>query len=354
VLHTGPDWWVKIGDFGISKRVMEGLTGLQTFNGMPAFTAPEMYEKMWGPSSDNTPADTDHDTKADIWGLGVITYYMLAGRLPFSGKNDLLEYSKGNSILPFDSSQSPVSPEATCFLRSTMAAKPTHRPTTGDALDHAWLIPMLQDPQSDQKQASPFNQDTIGAAQWQSLSKARDTLPSGKIDLAANAPRTQDFKTETAQQMQASLGLDGDTYKQLTDNLNHARMTQAKTPLTTSLHTHAHFLTDTESIAPSQSSDSQYGEPALRTFQARQISVTPENFTPYARRRSDAAPIPITELSRLSPSPGSPTSRSSSQSITSGSDTFSKLRRASRAIMPKPSRHSQEHTPISPVSPNTR
>lgn len=331
---------------------MEGFTGLQTFNGMPAFTAPEMYEKLWGPSSDSTPSDSDHDPKVDIWGLGVITYYMLAGRLPFSGKSDLLEYYKGNSILPFDSSHSPVSPDATSFLTNSMAAKPTDRPTARDALDHAWLIPMLQDPQSDQEQPPPFAQDTIEAAQSHS-SNAQCVLQPGKIDLTVDAPRKQDSKTERAHQMQASLGLDGDTYKQLIDTLNHTRMTPATSSLTDSLHKHALSLTDTESVAPSQYSGSQYSEAALRTH-ARQTSETPENLAPYVRRRSDAAPIPITELSHISPSPGSPTSGSSSPSITSGSDKFSKIRRASRAIIPKSSRHSQDHTPISPVSPNQR
>ena len=43
VVHTGPDyWWVKIADFGISKRVIDGHTALRTQMGTPAFQAPEI------------------------------------------------------------------------------------------------------------------------------------------------------------------------------------------------------------------------------------------------------------------------------------------------------------------------
>ena len=41
-MYKGPDWWVKIADFGISKRATEGLTALRTEIGTPAFTAPEV------------------------------------------------------------------------------------------------------------------------------------------------------------------------------------------------------------------------------------------------------------------------------------------------------------------------
>lgn len=59
---------MKIADFGISKREIEGLTSLHTSGGTPAFAAPEMY----GLSPSYTNA-------VDIWSLGVITYLILTG-----------------------------------------------------------------------------------------------------------------------------------------------------------------------------------------------------------------------------------------------------------------------------------
>jgi serine/threonine protein kinase len=42
VVHMAPVWWVKIGDFGISKRVSNDETVLQTATGTPHYLAPEV------------------------------------------------------------------------------------------------------------------------------------------------------------------------------------------------------------------------------------------------------------------------------------------------------------------------
>lgn len=153
VQSTGPDWWVKIGDFGISKRVLEGLTGLQTLNGTPAFMAPEVYQQIWESSQGKQESDLDFTPEVDVWSLGVITYYLLSGKLLFSGQSDLLAYYKWEAGLPLESvAQHRVSPDASMFLGKTLAATPAERLTARDALDHAWLVPLLQDsdPEGDQ------------------------------------------------------------------------------------------------------------------------------------------------------------------------------------------------------------
>lgn len=362
MLSTGPDWWVKIGDFGISKRSMEGLTGLQTFNGMPAFTAPEVYEQLWGPSPESAASGSDYCPEIDIWGLGVITYYLLSGKFPFSGKSDLLEYYRGNSILPSDSSHSPVSPNATSFLASMMAASPADRPTARDALDHAWLIPMLQDSQPDSPyRTTPAIQDTAkgaDASNPQIPSTTQDFLHPGEIDLTPDAPRKHSFGTERTQQMRTSLGIDGDMYKQLIDTLNDAILTPTTSPITNSNQIYnGHPSIDTDSIAPSQSSDSRPSEPTLHTSHTRTVSekLPSVNLPSYNRRRSDDAPIPISELSRVTPVSGSPISSSSSTSISNSSNRFSeRIRRVSRGIMQKPNGLARDHVPTSPISPNSR
>ncbi|KAJ5382812.1 hypothetical protein N7517_000723 [Penicillium concentricum] len=97
-----------------------------------------------------------------------------------------------------------------------MAANPADHPTARDALDYAWLIPMLQDDsQPDPDQTNSATQDTIEATlKSQTLSATQDLL-SGEIDFIPDAPRKHRFRTERAQQMRTSLGIDGDTYKQL-------------------------------------------------------------------------------------------------------------------------------------------
>jgi serine/threonine protein kinase len=336
--------------------------GLQTFNDMPAFTAPEIYENMWEPSEESRILGTELNPKVDIWALGVIAYNMLTGKLPFSGKGDLLDYYRVNANLPFDSSQSPVSSEATSFLVDLIAAQPSDRPTAKDALDYAWLAPMLRDSESDSPdQSTPTTQEIPEATSQSHVhSESRNSMIPGTVDLDNNVPRTIP-KAQMTQNMSispASLGLDGDTYKELVNTLNNARLatpTPSPTADPASIN-HGHPASDTESIARSNNSGSQSSESKLDTQpQHLPSSKSPSGtLPPYTRRRSDAAPIPISELSYPTPEPESPASRSSSTSIKRNPVRFSKLRQASREIMPKRSRRSRDVLPTSPVSPDTR
>ncbi|OQE94913.1 hypothetical protein PENNAL_c0003G08676 [Penicillium nalgiovense] len=136
-----------------------------------------------------------------------------------------------------------------------MAANPADRPTARDALDYAWFIPMLQDSlPGNLDQTAPAIQDTVttaAAPKQQIPSTTRDVLHPGEIDSTPDAPRKHSFRTERAQQMQASLGIDGDTYKQLIDTLNSAKLTKSTDPITNSSQLYnGHPSADIDSIAP--------------------------------------------------------------------------------------------------------
>ncbi|KAI4159177.1 MAG: hypothetical protein LQ342_006824 [Letrouitia transgressa] len=70
VVREGPDWWVKIADFGISKRATEGLTALRTITGTPAFTAPEVFPFFRTADASNN----SYTNAVDVWSLGVIAF----------------------------------------------------------------------------------------------------------------------------------------------------------------------------------------------------------------------------------------------------------------------------------------
>ncbi|KAJ5091750.1 hypothetical protein NUU61_006620 [Penicillium alfredii] len=371
VLSMGPDWWVKIGDFGISKRVMESFMGLSTFNGTPAFIAPEVYEQQWKIEKTTPAPDLVYGPAVDIWALGVITYYMLTANLPFSWKSDLLAYSKGEADLPLSSlAEVQVSPEATSFLERLLAAKSADRPVARDALDHAWLVPLLQDSDASDGQDQPepiSNLETIqepeepqefqeSPAPKQKPPASQDVMVPGTIDLtddvpekpkkpipAEQHPSIRQSQQSTTPISPLSLGIDGDTYKQLINNLN---LNRSRTP-STSVSTRDYPATETASIATSQQSDSQHSEPITRAHHNRQTSsassMTPiDILPPYTRRRSDAAPIPISDLDYKTPSSGSPTP--SIRNSRHSADRFSeKIRRASRDIMPRRSRRSNDY-----------
>jgi serine/threonine-protein kinase len=69
---------LKILDFGISKTPVgyDELTGTQTVIGTPSYMAPEQMK-----------SGRAADPRSDIWSLGVVTYQLITGRLPFSGES---------------------------------------------------------------------------------------------------------------------------------------------------------------------------------------------------------------------------------------------------------------------------
>ncbi|MCJ1269155.1 hypothetical protein MMC22_009044 [Lobaria immixta] len=98
VKHKGPDWWVKIADFGISKRATEGLTALRTRGGTPAFTAPEAHDFFQSDDRLNDP----YTNAVDIWSLGVITFLILTGVTLFKEVRSLRLYAAGRDKFPLD------------------------------------------------------------------------------------------------------------------------------------------------------------------------------------------------------------------------------------------------------------
>lgn len=68
VARLGPAWWVKIGDFGICKRLGETTTCLRTIIGTERFMAPEIIDE------ENLEGYTN---VVDIWAVGCLLYLLL-------------------------------------------------------------------------------------------------------------------------------------------------------------------------------------------------------------------------------------------------------------------------------------
>jgi serine/threonine protein kinase len=137
VVCRGPDWWVKIADFGISKRAREGDTALRTLTGTPAFAAPELLGFVQPESETNVESYT---SAVDLWSMGVITFFMLTGEILFKDQRLLGQYATGRFAFPLSDLQGRMVCDEGCeFVRKMLACRPEHRPTAEESLRAPWL-----------------------------------------------------------------------------------------------------------------------------------------------------------------------------------------------------------------------
>jgi len=119
---------VKIADFGLSK-IFSGDEELMTSCGTPGYVAPEVL------------MCESYDKSVDMWGIGIITYILLAGYPPFYAENDTALFEKiMNAEYDFDDEcWDQVSDLAKSFIRHLLVKNPDERFTAEAALEHEWL-----------------------------------------------------------------------------------------------------------------------------------------------------------------------------------------------------------------------
>ncbi|KAI0299340.1 kinase-like domain-containing protein [Multifurca ochricompacta] len=122
---------IMIADFGLSRVMEEERFHLLTeICGTPGYMAPEIFKK------------TGHGKPVDIWAMGVITYFLLAGYTPFDRENQQQEME---AIIAGDYKFEPeeywanVSETAKSFVTTCLTVDPAVRPTAVELLGHRWL-----------------------------------------------------------------------------------------------------------------------------------------------------------------------------------------------------------------------
>ncbi|KAI1752059.1 kinase-like domain-containing protein [Xylaria castorea] len=128
------EWWVKICDMGLSKRI-EGIgAGTTAVKGTPGFFAPEQLGL-----GDADPRMAD-PFKTDIWCLGEMSFRMLCGEAAFSSNDDLRRYHQGTAMFPKERLHDiGATGPAISFITSAMLAEPQSRLETNQAFDHKWF-----------------------------------------------------------------------------------------------------------------------------------------------------------------------------------------------------------------------
>lgn len=119
------DGTVKVGDFGFS-TLSRTHDLLNTFCGSPPYAAPELFQ------------DKQYvGTKVDIWALGILLYFMLVAKMPFTG-DTIPELQKcilnGQFKLP-----SRLSEDSKTLIQGILTQNPTERYCVDDIVSSMWM-----------------------------------------------------------------------------------------------------------------------------------------------------------------------------------------------------------------------
>ncbi|CAG7556466.1 unnamed protein product [Fusarium equiseti] len=153
--HPQPDaqgsWWVKLGDFGISKKISGGHNITTSSVGTMLYMAPELFNVNCSdiPSNDYQ--------EADLWSLGITIFFILTNVVPFQTPASTIKFAQ-NSGEPFPHAlldHYGVTEEGQAFLRETLRPVPGTRLNFAMAMDHAWIEPLFPDAAASGTQSRP-------------------------------------------------------------------------------------------------------------------------------------------------------------------------------------------------------
>ncbi|KAG5185641.1 kinase-like domain-containing protein [Tribonema minus] len=144
-----------LADFGFATRTTpllstaSGSTAPATMTkgaavGTPEYVAPELL------------LGAPYDGRADVWSLGVVTFALLSGALPFRGRDtaELFGAIVEGAARFGGARWAAVSTDAKRFVVEMLQGAPGHRATAAQLLGHVWLQQDAAQPQQQQRRQS--------------------------------------------------------------------------------------------------------------------------------------------------------------------------------------------------------
>ncbi|CAG7982470.1 unnamed protein product [Penicillium salamii] len=181
--HPPKNWWIKLADFGITKRIEESHGQLSTLKGTPRYFAPE----LWG----FVERGTEHAT--DIWALGETAFEMLSKNPAFATPGLLAGYKSQRQFPAHILVEAGVSQPGIDFVASLMRPCPNDRQTTETAKSNAWVqsvIPSAYKPTTDvpnKVQLTPEDAELAKRSASRIIKSSRD---KPEASLGNNVPGT--------------------------------------------------------------------------------------------------------------------------------------------------------------------
>jgi len=111
---------LKLGDFGLAKKLSFRDEKISEMVGTPAYMAPEILENM------------GYSLEVDIWSLGVIMYYLIIGKLPFNKPNQ----EDIKSVSYTFPKKANISRAAKSLIEQILKKDPKERPSLKQILRH--------------------------------------------------------------------------------------------------------------------------------------------------------------------------------------------------------------------------
>ena len=163
--------WVKLGDFGVSKRILaQATTTLHTPVSTQLYSAPEVL------GLDSNSETSNYTNSVDIWSLGCVVYELLVGAKLFVSEGQVSRYFFGKLPFPEDKLKGlslPTGDIGISLLKSMLLIQPEDRPTAASALSNGWLAGLKGDDKSsgdDQDETAQFlGEDAIGGRSGKQL-----------------------------------------------------------------------------------------------------------------------------------------------------------------------------------------
>ena len=132
VCRGSPHWWVKLTDFGLSKKRTDE-TAYRTTTGTHVYMAPEVLNYV----PRINPRSNEYTNAIDLWALGCVVYRLARGVVPFPPGPSLGQYCTNQSEFPFHEIQ--FTNLGLDLLRGLLMPYPSLRFTAHKALEHPWM-----------------------------------------------------------------------------------------------------------------------------------------------------------------------------------------------------------------------
>jgi len=117
---------IYVSDFGLSRNIQANQS-MHTYCGSPEYVAPEVL------------AYVPYGKEIDCWSIGVITYILLTGFLPFYDKDHNILFEKIQNV-DYNWDDCPdVSPTAKHFIQRLLVKDPVNRYSVDNSLAHPWI-----------------------------------------------------------------------------------------------------------------------------------------------------------------------------------------------------------------------